>query len=731
MDDKPLTPNAQDSGAHSPRGGNKQPRGQRPQPASAGLKVFEAARQLDLSAEALVTVLKELGFPARGYTSHITKEEFEAARLRLRKEKKQFKDSIRRHQSPTCGAGTKPPLDEQEISKNIKQTLVKVRGREQKPKRPSRECRVTSPSQTTCVVKVSPYMTVAELAHAFGVPASEIIKKCIGLGLMATVNQRLDMDTIILIADECGVKVEQENEEEPVIQRGEPKPRPPVVVVMGHVDHGKTTLLDYIRKTKVAESEVGRITQHTGAYVAYYDNKPIVFLDTPGHEAFTAMRARGAQITDIAVLVVAADDGVMPRTLEAIDHARSAGIPIIVALNKIDLPNANPDRVKAQLAQHGVVVEGYGGHIPCVETSARTGKGIEELLDAILVIALERDLKAPYDGPARGVVIEARVDRGRGNLATVLVQEGTLRKGDAFVAAEHYGRVRELLDENFQRIAEATPSIPVQVLGFSGLPEAGDRFDVVSDERTAREIAQRRSLAKRNRILASSRPKLSLESLQERIVAGEAKELKVIIKADVSGSAEALRDSLEGLSTDEVKVRVIHSGVGAISRSDVLLAQASEAILVGFHVKPLSDAKTLAEKEGVEIRTYRLIYSAIDDIRAAMLGLLEPEKKEVALGKAEVRKVYRIPKLGIIAGCYVSQGTVPRDAEVRVFRGGREIHRGRITSLKRFKDDVKEVETGFECGIGIEGLEDLAEGDQLEVFRIEEVARTSFASEQG
>ncbi|MEO0081454.1 MAG: translation initiation factor IF-2 [candidate division WOR-3 bacterium] len=694
------------------------------------LKVFEAAKQLNLSSEALIAILKELNFPPRGYTSYIKESEFEAAKLRLRKEKKQFKESIRRHRPAHPSAGPRPRLDEQALDRSIKQTMVKVRGREIKHRRPVRETRPTDAPPAAAAVKVNPYMTVAELAHALDTTPAEIIRRCIKLGLIATVNQRLDLDTIMLIADELGVKVEQENEEEAKVQRGEPKSRPPVVVVMGHVDHGKTALLDYIRKTRVAETEVGRITQHTGAYVACHDNRPIIFLDTPGHEAFTAMRARGAQITDIAVLVVAADDGVMPQTLEAIDHARAAGIPMIVAITKMDLSNANPDRVKAQLAQHGVAVEGYGGHTPCVETSSVTGQGIEELLDAILVVALELDLKAPYDGPAKGVVVEARVDRGRGNLATILVQEGTLRRGDPFVAAEHHGRVRDLLDQSFNRIKEATPSIPVQVLGFSGLPEAGDRFDVTPDERTARDIAQRRFLAKRDRILAASRPKVSLESLQERIAAGETKELKVIIKADVSGSAEALRDSLEGLSTEEVRVKVVHTGVGAISRSDVLLAKASEAILVGFHMKPLPDARALAEKEDVEIRTYRIIYAAIDDIRAAMLGLLEPEKKEIPLGRAEVRKVFKIPRQGTVAGSYVTEGKVVRGSECRVFRQGKEIAHGRVTSLKRFKDDVKEVETGFECGIGIEGADDIAEGDVIELFCIEEVARTCFPSEQ-
>ncbi|OYD15983.1 translation initiation factor IF-2 [candidate division WOR-3 bacterium JGI_Cruoil_03_51_56] len=694
------------------------------------LKVFQAAKRLNLSSEGLIAVLKELNFAPRGYTSYITDEEFEAARLRLRKEKKQFKESIRRRRPARQRSRQQPRLNEKQIARNVKQTLVKVHGREIKHKRPVHESRPTTESQTTKIVKVNPYMTVAELAHALDTPAAEVIKKCMKIGLLATVNQRLDLDMIMLVADECGVKVKQENELVTNVKRGEPETRPPVIVVMGHVDHGKTALLDYIRKTKVAEHEVGRITQHTGAYVATYDGRPIIFLDTPGHEAFTAMRARGAQVTDIGVLVVAADDGVMPQTLEAIDHARAAGIPIIVTITKMDLLNANADRVKSQLAQHGITVEGYGGHTPCIETSAVTGQGVEELLDAISVISLEMDLKAPYDGPARGVVIEARIDRGRGNIATILVQEGTLRRGDPFVAAEHYGRVRGLLSETFERTEEATPSIPIQVLGFSGLPEAGDRFDVTADERTAREIAQRRFLSKRARILSSSRPKVSLEAFQERIAEGQTKELTIILKADVSGSAEALRDSLEGLSLDEVRVKVIHTGVGPINKSDVLLAQASCAILVGFHIRPLPDARRLAEKAGVEIRTYRIIYTAIDDIRAAMLGLLEPEKKEIPLGKAEVRKVFNIPRQGLIAGSCITEGKATRDAQVRVLRQGKEIFCGKVNSLRRFKDDVKEVETGLECGIGLEGIDDLEESDILELYRIEEIARANFTTQK-
>lgn len=689
------------------------------------LKVFEAAKQLNLSSEGLLAILKDLGFPPRGYTSYVTEEEFEAARQRLKREKRQFKETIRKRRQIEEGAKPQPAgTNQPQMGKEIKPVPTKTRIREKRRHPSGQETAGPHQAATSITVKVSPYMTIAELAHAFNLPVSEIIKKCLGIGLRATVNHRLDLDTIMLIADEFNIPVQVEEDVETPVVYGEAKPRPPVVVVMGHVDHGKTALLDYIKKTKVAEKEFGRITQHIGAYAAFYEGKPIVFLDTPGHEAFTAMRARGAQITDIAVLVVAADEGVMPQTLEAIDHARAAGVPIIVCITKSDLPIANPDRVKSQLANYNVRVEEYGGHTVCVETSAVTGQGIEELLDAILIMALELDLKAPYEGPARGVVIEARVDRGRGNVATILIQEGTLKRGDPFVAGEHYGRVRDLLNENFESVEMATPSIPVQVLGFSGLPEAGDRFEVVVDERTAREIAQRRMLAKRDRILAATKPRVTLEAIQEQIVKGQVKELKIVLKADVSGSAEALRDSLEGLSLDEVKVRVIHSGVGPITQNDVLLAQASQAIIVGFHVRPLADARQLAEREGVEIRTYKIIYAAIDDIRAAMLGMLEPEQKEVAIGRAEVRQVFSIPKQGVIAGSFITEGKVIRGVSVRVIRNNKEIFNSEVISLRRFKDDVREVAAGYECGIGIKDITDLQVGDLLEFYQMEEVKKT-------
>ncbi len=686
------------------------------------LRVFEAAKELNLSSEALIALLKELNFPPRGYTSYITEEEFNAAKQRLRREKHLFKESIRRRKEIVARKELSDKPTRGEVLPTAKQTSAKVYERAKKKRRLPREESARPQATSFPQVKVTPYMTVAELAHAFNLPVSEIIKKCLTLGLRATVNHRLDLDTIMLIADEFKIAVKVEEEVIAPGVRGEPKPRPPVVVVMGHVDHGKTALLDYIRKTKVAEKEAGRITQHIGAYVAYYQDKPIVFLDTPGHEAFTEMRARGAQVTDIAILVVAADEGVMPQTLEALDHARAAGVPIIVAITKCDLPTANPDWVKSQLANYNVRVEEYGGHTVCVETSAVTGQGIEALLDAILLLSLELDLKAPYDGPAQGVVIEARVDRGRGNIATVLIQEGTLKRGDPFVVGEHYGRVRDMLNETFASMAVATPSFPVQVVGLSGLPEAGARFEVVADERTAREVAHRRLLSKRDRILASSKPKMTLEALQEQIVKGEVKELRIVLKTDVAGSVEALREALEGLSLDEVKVRVIHSGVGPITRNDVLLAQASEAVIVGFQVRPLAEARQLAEQEGVEIRTYKIIYAAIDDIRAALVGMLEPAKKEVFLGRAEVRAVFSIPRQGLIAGSFVTEGKVVRGARVRILREDKEVFSSEVVSLRRYKEDVREVVSGYECGVGIKDVKDLQVGDSLEFYQIEEEA---------
>lgn len=713
------------------KGGRKRRQFSKAKGISDGIKVFEAAGQLNLSSEALVSILKELGYPHRGYTAHITHEEFEMVKDRLKKEKTAFKESLKK--KPTLTPLTypieKPP--EPDIKKAIKETMIKIEHREIKHRRHMEKPTEIQPVTVTRKIKVTPFVSVAELALLFNMPPVDIIKKCISLGMLATLNQRLDPDTIMLLADEFGFTVEIEEEVTSPTIKGEAKVRPPVVVVMGHVDHGKTSMLDYIRKTKVAEKEHGRITQHTGAYVVEYKDKKITFLDTPGHAAFTAMRARGAQITDIAVLVVAADDGVMPQTIEALNHARAAGIPIIVAITKCDLPNANPEMVKSQLAQQGLRVEGYGGDTLCVCTSVRTGMGIEDLLEAILLLSEEMKLQAVSTGPAKGVVIESRIDKGRGNIVTVLIQQGSLKRGDTFVIGSFYGHVRDLLTENLIRLDIATPSIPIQVLGCSGSPEAGDRFEVVADERIAREIATRHALMKRNvRLKHGETAKITLEQMQQKIIDGQIKELKMVLKADTFGSAEALKDALEGLSLDEVRVRVIHSGIGAITNSDVLLAEASEAVVVGYHINALPEATKVAEREGVEIRLYRVIYSAIDDIRAAMLGLLEPEEKEVVIGKAVIRQVFTIPKQGLIAGCYVTEGKIVRNALVKVYRDSKEILKSKISSLRRFKDDVKEVETGFECGVGIDNATDLQPNDSLEIYRIEEVARAVLSQEQ-
>jgi len=700
--------------------------------AVGGIKIFKAAASLSLSSEALVSILKELGFLHRGYTAYITIEEFDKVKDRLKQEKTAVKESLKKKTTvvtPPQPPITKPP--EPDVSRAIKETMIKIDHREIKHHRHHIEKPVEIQTVVTeKKVKVAPFSSVAELAHLFKITPVEIIKKLIGMGMLATVNQRLDPDTIMLLAGEFGYTIEIEEETVPIV-KGEMKERPPVVVVMGHVDHGKTSLLDYIRKTKVAEKEFGRITQHTGAYVVNYKDKKITFLDTPGHVAFTAMRARGAQITDIAVLVVASDDGIMPQTIEALNHARAAGVPIIVAITKCDLPNTNPEMVKSQLAQQGLSVEGYGGDTLCVTTSVRTGIGIEDLLEAILLLSEELKLSAVATGPAKGVIIETRTDKGRGNIVTVLIREGILKRSDAFVTGCFYGRVRDLLAENFTRLDSVSPSLPVQVLGCSGLPDAGDRFEVVQDDRVAREIATRHALMKRDiRLKHGEMAKITLEQMQQKIIDGKIRELKLVLKADTYGSAEALKESLEGLSLEEVHIRVIHSGIGLITSSDVLLAEASEAIIVGYHVSALAEAVKLAEREGVEIRYYRIIYAAIDDIRAAMFGLLEPEEKEVMIGKAEVRQIYVIPKLGSIAGSYVTEGKVIRNAIVKVFRDGKEILKSKVSSLRRFKDDAKEVESGFECGIGIENFNDLQPQDILEIYKIEEIARTAESSEQ-
>ena len=580
-------------------------------------------------------------------------------------------------------------------------------------------------------VSVPESITVAELAKKMSIKAAEVIKVMFKMGAMATINQVLDQDTAVLVVEEMGHKAKpmQENAIEDALlesvqaAQGEQEGRAPVVTVMGHVDHGKTSLLDYIRRTKVATGEAGGITQHIGAYHVETDNGMVTFLDTPGHAAFTAMRARGAQLTDIVVLVVAADDGVMPQTEEAIQHAKAAGVPLVVAVNKIDKEEADPDRVKNELAQRDVLPEDWGGDVQFAHVSAKSGEGIDGLLDAILLQAELLELTAVKDAPGQGVVVESRVDKGRGSVSTLLVQNGTLRKGDIVLAGLHYGRVRAMLDENGQPIESAGPAIPVEILGLDGTPDAGDEFTVVSSEKKAREVALFRQ-GKYREIKLARQQKAKLENLFENMQAGDVKSLNIVLKADVRGSLEAIIQSLEDLSTDEVKVNIVSSGVGGIAETDANLALASSAILIGFNVRADNQAKAVVEREELELRYYSVIYDIIDDVKQAMTGLLSPEYREDIVGIAEVRDVFRSPKLGAIAGCMVTEGTVYRNKRIRVLRDNVVIYEGELESLRRFKDAVADVRQGMECGIGVKNYNDVKVGDQIEVFDTVEVQRT-------
>ena len=577
-------------------------------------------------------------------------------------------------------------------------------------------------------VTVPAAVTVKELAELFGCEVSEIIKHLMALGVMATINQNLDPDTVEILAEEFGVTLlKPEKEEDPTEYIPEPDdprflvPRPPIVTIMGHVDHGKTTLLDALRQTNVALHEAGGITQRIGAYQIRYKGHKITFLDTPGHEAFTAMRSRGAQLTDIAVLIVAADDGVMPQTIEAIHHAKNAGVPIMVAINKIDKPGANPDRIKEELSKEGLLAEDWGGDVIMTPISAKKKIGLDDLLENILLVAEMKELKANPKRESYGVVVEAQLDKGRGPVMSVLVQNGTLHVGDGILAGKSWGRVRAMNNENGRKMKSAEPAEPVEILGMDSVPEAGDHFYVM-DERKARNIAEiRASRAKEEE--QRSVQKVTLDNIFEKIKEGEMKELDLIVKADVQGSVEALVQSLMGIKSDEVRVSIVHSAVGAINESDVMLASASNALIIGFNVRPDANARALAEKDGVDMRLYRVIYDCIDDIKAAMAGMLAPTIREVVLGHAEVRQVIHTPKL-IVAGCYVQDGKITSSCRLRLIRDGIVIHEGKIASLRRFKDDVKEVAQGFECGISLESYRDVKEGDQLESFELKEEAAT-------
>ena len=636
----------------------------------------------------------------------------------------------------------KSTIDAKEVKDAVKRTLfglddsrtasgrAKMRKQRRRDRAETEELRQFEESSKSNIIQATEFLTANELANLMRVDVGEIITKCIALGLMVSINQRLEKDTIQLVADEFGYTIEFQEEYttdvlEDIIDEPETlKTRPPVVTIMGHVDHGKTSLLDYIRKSRVVAGESGGITQHIGAYEVSLDNgRQISFLDTPGHEAFTAMRARGAQVTDIVILVVAADDSVMPQTWEAISHAQAAAVPIVIALNKIDRPEANPDRIRQQLSDKNVLVEEWGGKYGAVEISAKTGLNVDKLLERVLLEADILELKANPDRPARGVIVEAEVDKGRGIQATVLVQKGTLRLGDPFIAGVYSGKVRAMFDERGNRLSEAPPSRPVQLLGFDGIPQAGDQFIVVESDSAAKQLSLTRQQLKREQSFKQMRSAISLDDISEQIKEGKVRNLRIILKGDVDGSVEAIADSLLRLATSEVKVEIVHRAVGAISENDVALAAASNAIVIGFHVRPNLDARRLAVAEHVDIRLYSVIYDCINEVRAALEGLLAPEQKEEVLGTATVREIFKVPKIGTISGCYVLEGKITRNNKVRVVRDGLEVFAGSITSLRRFKDDVREVDAGYECGIGLENFNDIKVGDTMEAFKMVEVKR--------
>ena len=696
-----------------------------------------------------LTIKGKLDLKAR----EASEAESDEDKKKKKKKKKKIKDDGRRGKdSEKPGSEDEAPkarkrkkvrhaeVNEEEVAKAIRATLSEMGDesvssraayrKRKKMERAEEELRIQEElERDRTKLRVTEFVSVGELAGLMRVPVAEVIQKCMSLGMMVSINQRLDKDTITVVADEFGLQIEFEQEfaSEELEDIADPEesllPRPPVVTIMGHVDHGKTSLLDHIRNANVVAGEAGGITQHIGAYeVTLPNDKHITFLDTPGHEAFTAMRARGAQITDIVVLVVAADDSVMPQTVEAINHAQAANVPIVIAMNKIDKGDANPERIRQQLSEKGVLVEEWGGKYQSVELSARSGLNVDQLLEKILLEAEVLDLKANPSRLARGVIIESELDKGKGIVATVLVQKGKLRIGDSFVSGVWSGKVRAMFDERGKRVESAGPSQPVQVIGFDGIPQAGDALVALDDERKAREISMTRQQLKREQDFRQRRM-VTLDDISQQIKEGQVKDLPIIVKGDVDGSVEALSDSLMRLSTSEVKVQVIHKGVGAISESDVLLAAASQAIVVGFHVRPNMNARRLAESENVEIRLYNIIYDAINEVKSALEGMLAPSMSEEVLATVEVREIFKVSKVGTIAGCHVKEGKISRNNKVRLVRDGLVVFDGGIASLRRFKDDVKEVEQGFECGISLEGFNDIKTSDVIEAYRIVEVKR--------
>lgn len=663
-------------------------------------RVYQIAKELDMSSKELVNSLKEMDVDINNHMSTVDEDTLEIIKQLFTK-----KQTSQEEETKTIDKNMKE-TNKNEIIEEVKEINENA-------------------------IQIDSKIVVKDFAEILNISPTQLIGKLMGLGVMASVNQDIDFETAEIIAEEYGVELalKQQEEEEDELSlldfeddEKDLKARPPVVTVMGHVDHGKTSLLDYIRSSHIANKEAGGITQHIGASTVRINGKKIVFLDTPGHEAFTSMRARGAQITDIAILVVAADDGVMPQTVEAINHAKAAGVPIIVAVNKIDKEGANPDRVIQELAEHGLISEDWGGDTIMVPVSALKGQGVETLLEMITLVAEMLELKANPNRKAVGTVIEAELNKGKGSLATVLIQKGTLKVSDAFVAGTASGKIRAMLDENGKKVKKAGPSTAVEIMGMSEVPNAGEIFYVVDNEKQARSISERRKDKEREE-RNKSRQVVSLDDLFNQIQAGNIKDLNLILKADVKGSIEALRQSLEKLSNEEVKVKMIHGGVGAITESDIMLASASNAIVIGFNVRPTISALNEAKRENVDVRTYRIIYKAIEDMQDAINGMLEPEFKEVAIGRAEIRATFKVPNIGLIAGVYVIDGKITRNAGLRLLRDNVVIHEGEIGSLKRFKDDVKELATGYEGGIGIKNFNDVKEGDVIEAFVMEEIKR--------
>jgi translation initiation factor IF-2 len=697
------------------------------------LRIHELAKELGVASKDILGSLQEMGYEGRTASSTVPEE----AVPRLRASGGKVKPGSKPKAATAAQLPARKPAEAKEIETppagngqveaDVATAVVAP------PAPPTAPAPVEPAAPATPGVKVHRGATPQELGDKLGVGAAEIVKILFTAGEMVSITQSLSDEAIELVAAELGqqldivgvVEEELEEEEEEPIDESRLEPRPPVVTVMGHVDHGKTLLLDAIRSTDVVAQEFGGITQHIGAYQIRQDSRVITFIDTPGHEAFTAMRARGAEVTDIVILVVAADDGVMPQTVEALNHAKAAKVPIVVAVNKIDKPEADPQRVRQQLVQQGIVPAEWGGEYEFVDVSAKTQQNLDRLLETILLVTdLVSQPKADPHGPIRGVVLEAHLDRGRGPIATVLIRRGTLSIGDAVVSGTAFAKVRAMMDENGRPVQEAGPARPVQVLGWSHVPEAGEELRAVADEREARHIAQEREAKTRAAELATTRPTASLAELLVRAREGELPALNLIIKADVQGSLEAILDALEKLPQDEVRIQVVHRGVGAITENDVSLALASDAVVIGFNVRPDVGARELAGKEGVDVRLYRVIYQALEEIRQALSGMLAPEEQEVELGRAEVRALFRVPKLGVVAGCMVTHGTITRGALARLVRDGTIVYTGRVGSLRRFKDDVREVAEGFECGIGLENFQDVHEGDVIEAYEVREVART-------